>query len=75
MIVNQSQNINNFVRMPKIRTQKEVLMKSLLKYFGDKEKLDRVIPIISGKSNLSLRLLDWLVTNYSKKIYPCIESV
>ena len=67
MIINQSQNINNFTRMPKIRTQKEVLMKSLLKYFGDKEKLDRVIPISSGKSNLSLRLLDWLVTNFSKK--------
>jgi hypothetical protein len=26
-----------------------------------------VIPIITGKSNISLRILDWFVTNYSKK--------
>lgn len=33
--------------------------------------------IISGKTQLSLRLLDWLVTNYAKKyniIYPIIKN-
>ena len=26
-----------------------------------------MIPIITGKSKISLRVLDWLVTNYAKK--------
>lgn len=29
--------------------------------------LDKIIPIITGKSKISLRILDWFVTNFSKK--------
>ncbi len=34
-----------------------------------------IIPIITGKSTLSLRLLDWFVTNYSKKTSTNIAKV
>jgi hypothetical protein len=29
-------------------------------------KMERILPILTGKSRISLRLIDWFVTNYSK---------
>ena len=48
---------------------KDLLMMSLSKFYEEKEKsnIKQIIPIIHGKSQISLRLLDWFVTNYSKK--------
>ena len=45
----------------------DLLMISLTRFFKDKEKMDIMLPIIEGKSPISLRILDWFVTNYSKK--------
>lgn len=56
-------NKNNF----NISSKKDLLMQSLINFFAIKEYLDYVIPIITGKSKISLRILDWFVTNYSKK--------
>ena len=56
-------NKNNF----NISSKKDLLMQSLINFFAIKENLDNVIPIITGKSKISLRILDWFVTNYSKK--------
>ena len=56
-------NKNNY----NISSKKDLLMQSLINFFATKETLDKVIPIITGKSKISLRILDWFVTNYSKK--------
>ena len=56
-------NNNNY----NISSKKDLLMQSLINFFAIKENLDNVIPIITGKSKISLRILDWFVTNYSKK--------
>lgn len=50
-----------------ISSKKDLLMQSLINFFTCRENLDQVIPIITGKSKISLRILDWFVTNYSKK--------
>jgi len=50
-----------------ISSKKDLLMQSLINFFTNRENLDNVIPIITGKSSISLRILDWFVTNYSKK--------
>jgi len=43
-------------------------MKSITKYFvKHPENMSRVLPILNGNTNLSLRLIDWFVTNYSKR--------
>ena len=55
---------NNFKR---ISSKKDLLMHSLISFFSNREYLDKVIPIITGKSKISLRILDWFVTNFSKK--------
>lgn len=44
-----------------------LLMNTLNIYFKDIENLNIMIPIIVGKSSISLRVLDWFVTNYAKK--------
>jgi len=69
MISNNSfvQSHSNLQLMKGPTSKKDLLMQSLTKYFQDETKLNRLKPIISGKSKISLRLLDWLVTNYSKK--------
>ncbi len=44
-----------------------LLLSSINKYFkNNKEYLNEFIKILNGKSDISLRLLDWLVTHYSK---------
>lgn len=50
-----------------ISSKKDLLMQSLIIFFSNRYNLDQVIPIITGKSQISLRILDWFVTNYSKK--------
>lgn len=44
-----------------------LLMNTLNIYFKNIENLNSMIPIIVGKSSISLRILDWFVTNYAKK--------
>ncbi len=44
-----------------------LLMVSLTKFFSIKENFDILLPIINGNSKISLRIIDWFVTNYSKK--------
>ncbi len=53
--------------LTKIFSQKDLLMQSLILFFKERKNLNIVIPIITGRSQISLRILDWFVTNYSKK--------
>jgi hypothetical protein len=47
---------------------KEIYMLEKIKNFFSNEKyFDVMLPIINGESKISLRVLDWFVTNYSKK--------
>ena len=44
-----------------------LLMNTLNVYFKNIYNINYMIPIIVGKSSISLRILDWFVTNYAKK--------
>ena len=50
-----------------MESRQELLMYSLNKYYENENKFNLVIPIITQQTRISLRILDWLVTNYSKK--------
>ena len=52
-----------------IISAKDLLMMSLVRFYkqNNNANMYRIIPIIEGKSYISLRLIDWFVTNYSKK--------
>ena len=46
--------------------QNELMLASLTKFFSKPEPLKVLLSIINGTSNLSLRLIDWFVTNYCR---------
>lgn len=51
----------------KVTNSKDLLMVSLSKFYNIKSNINKVVPIIEGQYHISLRLIDWFVTNYSKK--------
>jgi hypothetical protein len=44
-----------------------LLLKPINDFFSIKKNIQRIIPILNGESHISLRIIDWFVTNYSKK--------
>ena len=52
-----------------IDTQSDVLLTKLLQFYSENANFDKMINIINGSSSISLRIVDWFVTNYSKKNY------
>ena len=57
-----------------ILSKESVILQSLYEYFNNSANIDKILLIITGKDKLSLRVLDWFVTNYSKK-YNIIYSI
>jgi hypothetical protein len=58
----------------KVPNSKDLLMLSLSKYYT-KTTINKILPIIEGESNISLRLIDWFVTNYSKKYNTVVTKI
>jgi hypothetical protein len=54
-----------------LNTQNNLILGILKNFYYDNDYnyLDVIIPIINGQSPISLRLIDWFVTNYSKKYF------
>lgn len=54
---------------------KDLLMMALVRFYkqSNNQNMYRIIPIIEGNCNISLRLIDWFVTNYSKKYNTIIS--
>ena len=59
--------------MKKYSTQNELLLNKLLEYYNNLENLEKMLLIITGKSMISLRIIDWFVTNYSKKNFTLYD--
>ena len=56
-----------------IKSKEEILLDTLSKIFYNNPEFEIVINIITGKSDISLRIIDYFTTNYSYKyniIYP-----
>ena len=48
-------------------TKEGLLLRSLILFFQNATNSGKLIPVISESSPVSLRVLDWFVTNYSKE--------
>lgn len=57
----------------RIHTQNDLLLTNLMDFYKEKQHLSRMMKIINGESKISLRIVDWFVTNYSKKYYTVYE--
>jgi len=58
-------NMNVYVK------QNDLLLHNLTQYYSENDfkQLDKILPILNGNSPISLRIIDWFVTNYSKQHY------
>lgn len=50
-----------------VPNKQDFLMQSLTDFFQKSEHIQQMIPIVQGHSRISLRIIDWFVTNYAKK--------
>ena len=48
-------------------TQNSLILQNLLKWYNNTGNLENMVEIINGKSQISLRIVDWFTTNYAKK--------
>jgi hypothetical protein len=56
-----------------LNTQNDLLMKNLMDFYNKSGNLDKMMKIINGESKISLRIVDWFVTNFAKKYYTVYE--
>jgi hypothetical protein len=55
-------------KAPKVRSGARCLLTvSLSRFYSQAANLKEVLPYVDGTSDISLRLIDWFVTNYAKK--------
>jgi hypothetical protein len=66
-IVIESTSMGSDTRKRKIPCRRELLILSLQRFYSTRPDLQKIIPILKGEGDLSLRLIDWFVTNYAKK--------
>lgn len=52
---------------PNFNSKQELMLNSLKVFFSSEDAINIMTPIVEGSSDISLRLMDWFVTNYSKK--------
>jgi hypothetical protein len=55
------------------QTQNELLLKNLMDFYENRAHLKKIISIINGESKISLRIVDWFVTNFAKKYFTVYE--
>ena len=52
-----------------VNTQNKLLLTKLMEYYNKDNNIEKILPIINGEHSISLRLVDWFITNYSKKYF------
>lgn len=54
-------------RRKKIHCKQELIITSLQKFYADRTDTEEILQHLQGTSVISLRLIDWFVTNYAKQ--------
>ena len=54
-------------------SQNSLLLNNLITYYQGNDHLERMLKIINGDVNISLRIVDWFTTNYAKKYYTVYD--
>tara|TARA_B100001094_G_C17972127_1_gene690820 strand:+ start:375 stop:920 length:546 start_codon:yes stop_codon:yes gene_type:complete len=53
--------------MSNYSNQNNLLLDNLIKFYNINDNLQKMLTIINGQSNISLRIVDWFATNYAKQ--------
>jgi hypothetical protein len=54
-------------RKRKIHCKQELIINSLQKFYSNRTDTDEIMKLLQGTSTISLRLIDWFVTNYARQ--------
>lgn len=54
-------------------TQNNVLKRCLMEFYNRDNNLEKMLKVINGESRISLRIVDWFVTNYAKELWTTYD--
>ena len=54
-------------RKRKIQCKQELIVSSLQRFYSSRDDSEEIMKLLDGTSEISLRLIDWFVTNYAKQ--------
>jgi len=60
-------------RRQKINCKPELIIASLQRFYATSPDLEKVMPYLVGDAEISLRIIDWFVTKYSRKNFTSYE--
>ena len=70
----QKNNSKVNVVKPFLGVKQNLLLDKLKVFYEKKEHVEELLPILRGETKLSLRIIDWFVTNYAKKNYIVLNN-
>jgi len=57
---------SNVTRRRKIHCKQELIVNSLQRFYAGRSDIHEIVALLQGTSDMSLRVIDWFVTNYAK---------
>ena len=57
---------SNPTRRKKIHCKQELIVNSLQRFYANRTDIAEIVTLLQGTSEISLRVIDWFVTNYAK---------
>ena len=57
---------NTSTRRKKIHCKQELIVNSLQRFYANRPDISEIVALLQGTSPISLRVIDWFVTNYAK---------
>ena len=57
---------NASTRRKKIHCKQELIVNSLQRFYANRSDIADIVALLQGTSSISLRVIDWFVTNYAK---------
>ena len=57
---------------PKLSIKQNLILEKLKLFYEDKSNIRQFLEVVNSSSKVSLRIIDWFVTNYSKKKFVVI---
>jgi hypothetical protein len=60
-------------RRQKINCKPELIIASLQRFYASTPDLTKVMPYLVGEADISLRIIDWFVTKYSRKNFTSYD--
>jgi hypothetical protein len=67
MDTNKSEDFKSTTNEKFTSKERDILEKNKKFFSADRKYIDIMLDIIDGPSDISIRVLDWFVANYSKK--------